>query len=97
MQNKIKSKRVLKWIEKQVEQLKPESYIAFPKTFGVPPHEQFERKKVEPYWYDEPVEYPKNHKRRAYRLYKKFGLEGVNFYFLKYGLTLNSVNPILED
>ena len=96
MQNQIKRKRVLKWIKEQAKQLSPETYIAYPKVYGVPPHLQFNRKKIKPYWYNVPTEYPVNHPRRIYTLYKKFGLEGVNYYFLQRNLTLNSVNPTLE-
>jgi hypothetical protein len=72
-------------------------YTAFPKEFGVPPHKQFERKKVAPYWFVNPTEYKINHYRRCKRLYKKLGLQGVNYYFLLFGFTLNSVNPLLEE
>jgi len=97
MQNKVRKKHVLKWIKQQVEMLEPEEYMAIPKTFGVPPHLQFERKKIEPFWYNDPVMCPVNHKRRVWHIYKKEGLEGVNKYFRQRGFELNSTIPILVE
>jgi hypothetical protein len=94
---KIKKKNVLKFLKRECEKLEPETYIAYPKTFGVPPHLQFKRKNVTKHWYSEPVEYDVNHKRRAFQCYKDEGMKGVNKYFLAHGFSLNSLEPTLED
>lgn len=89
---KISKKSILRWIGKQAEQLDAETYIAYPKEYGIPPHlRDVRRGKIHPYWYEVPTEYPVNHKRRIYQAYKDEGIAGVTKYFRKRGFNVIDV------
>lgn len=89
-QNLVKNKKMFIWIRKQCERLPKMEYEALPKAWGYDPADRDKRKVVEK-WYGIPTNYPINHYRRAKRLYKKLGLNGVDLYFKMFGYKLSSL------
>lgn len=79
-------KGIVKWIRKQCELLKPETYEAARKFYEpqIEKDEHGRKRIIAGDW----VKFPVNHARRVKRIYKREGKEGVDRYFRKRGFKL---------
>lgn len=79
-------KKVYRWLKKQSEILPKDTYVAFHK-YAVPQMDTND--KGEPMLVGgEAQRHQVNHARRLKRAFKKYGKEGVDAYFARYGFGL---------
>lgn len=84
---KESKKKILKWIKTETDKLQPQFYTAYSKYFQPKVIEEDGQKFLQ---FAEPETFPVNHKRRAWRAYKRDGLVGITNYFQKYGYELTT-------
>lgn len=83
-------KAVQAWVKEEVKKLEPAFYTAYSKYFK-PVFEKDDDGKTY-IKIAEPEVFPVNHKRRAWRAYKRNGLVGITAYFQKHGFELKTNN-----
>lgn len=91
---KVSRKAILKWLKKECEKLPKETYEAYHR-YSKPRYEMIEGQTglvggvIE--------EHNKNHKRRAYSMYKRYGWRGILEYFAKYGFKLSDMETAIQQ
>lgn len=84
---KENKKKILKWIKTETDKLEPEFYTAYSKYLRPQIVEEDGQKYLK---FAEPEAFPINHKRRAWRAYKRNGLQGITNYFQMHGFELKT-------
>lgn len=79
---KLRKKSILKFLKRECDKLPKKTYKAYHKYFK-PQFEMIEGQSGLVGGYIQ--EHPVNHKRRAFRLWKRHGWEGIVYYFASQG------------